>query len=58
LVAKYAFSIAAEVEKQTRLQIDPSSIQLESPLKTVGEHTIQVSAGGKSAKFKVIVEKA
>jgi large subunit ribosomal protein L9 len=51
-------AIAAEVEKQTRLQIDPSSIQLESPLKTVGEHTIQVSAGGKSAKFKVIVEKA
>lgn len=50
--------IAAEIEKQTRLQVDPSFIQLEHPLKTVGEHVIEVSAGGKNAKLKVVVEKA
>lgn len=51
-------AIAAEIEKQTRLQVDPSFIQLEHPLKTIGEHVIEVSAGGKNAKLKVVVEKA
>lgn len=48
--------IAEEVFKQTRLQLDPSFIQLEHPLKTVGEHIIEVKAGGKSAKLKIMVE--
>jgi large subunit ribosomal protein L9 len=50
--------IAAEIEKQTRLVVEPSFIQLEHPLKTVGEHVIEVSAGGKNAKLKVVIEKA
>jgi len=50
--------IAAELFKQTRLQVSPSFIQLEQPLKAVGEHTVEVKAGGKSAKFKVVVSKA
>jgi len=48
--------IAAELFKQTRLQISPESIQLEHPIKEVGEHTISVAAGGKSAKFKLVIE--
>jgi len=48
-------AIVAELQKQTQLQIDPSFIQLEHPIKEVGEHTIEVKGGGKSAKFKVIV---
>jgi large subunit ribosomal protein L9 len=49
--------VAAEIEKQTRLQIDPSFIQLEHPLKELGEHTIEVTAEGKSVKFTLILEK-
>jgi len=50
-------AIVEEIQKQTRLQIDASFIQLEHPLKEVGEHIIEVKSGGKSAKMKVIVEK-
>ncbi|MEI8327774.1 MAG: 50S ribosomal protein L9 [Candidatus Taylorbacteria bacterium] len=49
--------IAKEIEKQTQLQVDPSFIQLEHPLKVVGEHSIVVKGGGKEAKFTVVVER-
>ncbi len=48
--------IATEIEKQTRLQIDPSFIKLDHPLKEVGEHMVEVTSGGKSAKLKVVIE--
>ena len=51
-------AIAAEIQKQTQLQVDPSFIMLEHPIKEVGEHMIEVKAAGKSAKFKVVVVKA
>lgn len=51
-------AIAAELQKKTELQIDPSFIQIEHPIKEVGEHMIEVKAGGKSAKFKLIIEAA
>ena len=50
--------IALELQKQTRLQVDPSFIQIEHPLKELGEHMIEVKAGGKSAKFKILIIKA
>ncbi len=50
--------IAAELLKQTQLSIDPSSIQMEHPIKEVGEHTIEVKTVDKSAKFKVVIENA
>ncbi len=49
--------IAAELQKQTKLQIDPSFIQLEHPIKEVGEHVVEVIGGGKSAKFKLVVSR-
>jgi len=49
-------AIAEEIFKQTKLQVDPSFIQLEHPLKEIGEHVIEVKGGGKSAKFKVVIE--
>ena len=49
-------AIVAELQKQTELQIDPSFIQLEHPIKEVGEHTITVKGGGKEVKFKLIIE--
>lgn len=48
--------IASELQKQTGLQVDPSFIQIEHPIKEVGEHTIEVQAAGKSAKFKLVIE--
>lgn len=50
-------ALAEEIQKQTRFQVDPSFIDLEHPLKTVGEHLVEVIAGGKSAKVKVVVTK-
>lgn len=51
-------AIAAELQKQTELQIDPAFIAIEHPIKEVGEHTIEVKAGGKSASFKLVIEAA
>jgi len=48
--------IVAAIQKQTELQLDPSFIQLEQAIKEVGEHTIEVKAEGKSAKFKLVIE--
>lgn len=58
--------LAKELEKQTQLQIDPSFIQLEHPLKELGEHIVEVkvpasaegsgAAKGKSVKFKVEIK--
>lgn len=49
-------AIADEVLKQTRLQIDPLSIQLEHPVKEIGTHTIEVNGGGKKVKFTLEIE--
>lgn len=54
-------AIVAELQKQTELQIDPSFIKIEHPVKEIGEHLIEVVApghAGKSVKFKLIIEKA
>ncbi len=50
--------IASQLEKQTRLEIDPSFIKLEHPIKEVGEYRIEAAGGGKSAAFKVVVKAA
>jgi large subunit ribosomal protein L9 len=50
--------IAAELFKQTQLQVDPSFIQLQHAIKEIGEHTVDVKGGGKSVKFKIIVKSA
>lgn len=49
-------AIAAELAKQARIQIDPSSIELEHPIKEVGEHMISVKGEGKSVKFKLVIK--
>ncbi len=48
--------IAAELEKQTGLTINPDFIDLDKNIKEVGEHTIKVIAGDKTASFKLVVE--
>lgn len=47
--------IAKEIARQTRLQVDPSFIQLDHPIKEIGDHSIEVRGAGKSVKLKVIV---
>src|ERR1035437_3934278 len=48
-------AIAAELEKQARIQLDPSFIQLNHPIKEIGEHIVEVKGEGKSVKFKVVI---
>jgi len=49
--------IAAEISRQTKLQIDPTSIRIGHPIKEIGEHEITVEAAGKSVKFKLVIER-
>jgi len=52
-------ALAAELAKQTHVQLEPAMIQLEHPIKEVGEHMIEVKGegqAGKSVKFKVIIK--
>ena len=47
--------IVKALDFQAHVQIDPSFIEHEHPLKEIGEHIITIKAGGKSAKLKVVV---
>jgi large subunit ribosomal protein L9 len=51
-------TLAAELAKQARINVEPSFIMLENPIKEIGEHMIEVKAAGKSAKFKLVIQKA
>jgi len=47
--------IIAELKKETRLEVLPEFIDLEKPIKEVGEHSVKVTIQGKTATFKVVV---
>lgn len=47
--------IVSELKKETRLEILPEFVELEKPIKEVGEHQVKVSIQGKTATFKVVV---
>jgi large subunit ribosomal protein L9 len=47
--------LVPEIEKQTRLIVLPEHIELEKPIKEVGEHEISVRVREKQIKFKLIV---
>ncbi|MFA6339006.1 MAG: 50S ribosomal protein L9 [Candidatus Paceibacterota bacterium] len=48
--------IAEELKKQTHLDIPAEYIDLEKPIKEVGEYDVEVKIGNKTGKFKVKVE--
>ncbi len=48
--------IVKQLSVQVRIEIDPSFIELEHPIKMVGEHVVPIKAGGKSAELKVVVK--
>ena len=47
--------LAPAIKKQTRLEILPEHIEMDKPIKEVGEHEVTVKIQEKSVKFKVIV---
>ncbi len=50
--------IVPKLQEQTRVQIHPDFIELDKPIKEVGEHMISVKVKDKVAKFKLVVTKA
>src|SRR3989344_4228654 len=49
--------IAAEIKKQLGVDLVPSFIFLEKPIKTVGGHEIKIKAKGEEAVVKIIVDR-
>jgi large subunit ribosomal protein L9 len=47
--------IIVALQAQTQLQIDPSFIQLEHPIKATGEHMVEVKGAGKTVKIKITI---
>jgi large subunit ribosomal protein L9 len=52
----HATEISAALKREARVDIDPSFLVLSQPIKEIGEHTIEVKAGGKSARFKLTIK--
>jgi large subunit ribosomal protein L9 len=52
----HADEIVKQLHAQARIEIEPSFVELEHPLKTVGEYVIIIKAGGKSAELKIVVK--
>lgn len=50
--------IAAEIRKVASIAIEADFVSLDKPIKEVGDHTVEVVAGGKAAKFVLTVEAA
>lgn len=48
--------LVVALKKQTEIDILPEFIELDKPLKSLGEHTIAVAAHGKKARFVVVIE--
>ena len=48
--------IIKQLHFQARIELEPSFIEIEHPLKTVGDHVVSIKAGGKSAQLKVTVK--
>ncbi len=48
--------ISRRLKEELRIDVDPELINLEHPIKAVGEHSLTVSVGGKKAKFKLVIE--
>ena len=44
------------IKTETRLDIMPDFINLEKPIKTVGEHQIEINVRDKKAEFTLVVE--
>lgn len=50
-----ASHIVKELDKQENITFPEESLDVKKPIKEVGEHTIKISAGKHSAKFKLVI---
>lgn len=50
--------VVKAMREQTRLAVNPDFIEMDKPVKELGEFEIPVLVKGKTAKFKLVVEKA
>lgn len=48
--------IVATVKEKTRLDVDPEFLKIKEPIKTVGEHEIEVKVGDRAVTFTLIVK--
>ncbi len=48
--------LAQEIQKQSGIALNAGFIELEKPIKEIGDYIIPVSAHGKKGKVKVVVE--
>ncbi|MBU0723089.1 50S ribosomal protein L9 [Patescibacteria group bacterium] len=49
-------SLVSHIKTNLNLDIDPSYITLIEPLKTIGEHTVEILVGKKKISLKIIIE--
>ncbi len=54
--ALHSVNIAEAIKESTGADITPDFIALDHNIKHTGEHMIEVKAGGKTAKVKLVVE--
>ena len=52
----HADELVKQLHAQARIEIEASFVELEHPLKTVGEHSVTIKAEGKSAVLKVVIK--
>ena len=50
--------IVAKITDEQIISIPEEAVHLQSPIKTIGEHPVTVSAGGAKAKITVVVQAA
>ena len=50
-------TVAEELSKKIHFEIDPESLSVDEPIKSLGEHIVKLHSGDKSGEFKVTVEK-
>ncbi len=48
--------LVKEIKKQTNLDVDEAHIDLDQPIKAVGEYDIKIKVQDKEASFKLIVD--
>lgn len=49
-------TLAKEIEKATKFNLDLESIKIDKPIKEVGEHKVIIEINDKKAEFAVVVE--
>ncbi|HEY0907966.1 MAG TPA: 50S ribosomal protein L9 [Candidatus Paceibacterota bacterium] len=52
----HAADIAPLIKEQTRIDVLPEFIQIEKPIKEIGDHRIDIKVHGQSATFNLVIK--